>query len=197
MAQSQSHNTYLPGYAASNVKHHEWRTAENSAMYLMTPLQSMAKGNPKLTLLDVGAGSGTISASLAKYMPHGHVTATDLSEKILERAADHAKEVGVSNISFQPASVYELPFPDNSFNVVHAHQMLCHLDSPVEALKEMIRVVSVFALPLHMAVCKGSHHLSNMFCACMLAFRGPSCLTLAIVTSLGCSLASADYIVTG
>ena len=140
MAQAADHKAYCPGYAPTTVTHHEWRTAENSAMHLIPTLQLMAKDNPKLTLLDVGAGSGTISASLAKYMPEGHITATDLSEDILERAAEHAKSVGVSNISFQPANVYELPFANDTFDLVHASQVLIHLDSPVQALKEMLRV---------------------------------------------------------
>ena len=100
----------------------------------------MVQANPNITLLDVGAGSGTISASLAKYMPQGRLTVTDLSEDILKRAADCTRKADVSNIKFQPASIYELPFPDESFDIVHASMVLCHLDAPVDALKEMIRV---------------------------------------------------------
>ncbi|RMY02437.1 hypothetical protein D0867_11055 [Hortaea werneckii] len=135
-----AHNTYLPGYAPKQVQHHEWRNAENSAAYLLPTLQQKAKDNPQLALLDVGAGSGTITASLAKYMPQGQITATDLSEEILSRAKAFADQAGVSNISFQQASVYELPFPEGSFDIVHASMVLCHLDSPVQALKEMLRV---------------------------------------------------------
>jgi len=138
MAQGPGHNAYMPGY--NQVKHHEWRTAENSAAHLVPTLREMATTNPHLTLLDVGAGSGTISASLARYMPRGHVTATDLSAEILESAAKHARGQGVANISFQTASVYELPFPDDHFDIVHASMVLSHLDSPVEAYREMLRV---------------------------------------------------------
>lgn len=138
MAQASGHNAYMPGY--NQVKHHEWRTAENSAAYLLPTLREMVKVNPQLSLLDVGAGSGTISASMAQYMPHGHVTATDLSAEILESAAEHARGRGVTNISFQTASIYELPFPDDHFDVVHASMVLSHLDSPVEAYREMLRV---------------------------------------------------------
>ncbi|KAI7280538.1 hypothetical protein KC345_g4688 [Hortaea werneckii] len=140
MAQPTTHNTYLPGYAPKQVQHHEWRNAENSAAYLLPTLQQKAKDNPNLSLLDVGAGSGTITASLAKYMPQGQITATDLSEEILPRAKNFADKAGASNISFQQASVYELPFPEGSFDIVHASMVLCHLDSPVQALKEMLRV---------------------------------------------------------
>jgi len=145
MSQSpkQEHNTYLPGY--KEVGHHEWRTVENSAAYLLPTLQHLASQTPNLTLLDVGAGSGTITASLSKYMPpSGKITAVDLSPEIIARASAHAQNLGVTNVTFQaPVSVYELTktFGENAFDVVHAHQMLCHLDSPVEALREMLKVV--------------------------------------------------------
>ncbi|KAH6889278.1 S-adenosyl-L-methionine-dependent methyltransferase [Thelonectria olida] len=134
------HNKYGPGYRASQVKHHEWRTAENSASHLLPRLQAMVKEKPQLKLLDVGAGSGTISAGLAKYMPDGEVLATDLSDDILARAKEYADSHGVANIKFQKASVFELPFPDSTFDVTHAHQVLCHLDTPSEAIREMLRV---------------------------------------------------------
>ncbi|KAK7408533.1 hypothetical protein QQX98_009294 [Neonectria punicea] len=134
------HNKYEPGYRATQVKHHEWRTAENSAGHLLPRLKSIVKETPQLKLLDVGAGSGTISASLAKYMPDGQVLATDLSDEILDRAGKYAESVGVKNIKFQKANVYELPFPDSTFDVTHAHQVLCHLDAPADAIREMLRV---------------------------------------------------------
>ncbi len=115
-------------------------TAENCSTYLLPTLASKASSTPNLTLLDVGAGSGTITASLAKYMPAGHITAIDISPEILLSAASHASSVGVANITFQTESVYSLPFPDSTFDIVHAHQILCHLDSPVEALTELLRV---------------------------------------------------------
>ncbi|KAK4240080.1 methyltransferase [Achaetomium macrosporum] len=137
-------NTYAPGHDASQVKHHEWRTAENSAAYLLPHLQRAVQANPNLQLLDVGAGSGTISASLAKYLlPEGHVLATDISDSILARAKAHAESQGLGvpkNISFQKADVHALPFADGAFDVVHAHQVLCHLASPVDAIREMLRV---------------------------------------------------------
>ncbi|KAI5457068.1 S-adenosyl-L-methionine-dependent methyltransferase [Mariannaea sp. PMI_226] len=134
------HNRYAPGWRTSQVRHHEWRTAENSAAYLLPRLQAMAQEKPQLKLLDVGAGPGTISASLAKYIPEGEVLATDLSDEILDRARDYADTHGVTNIKFQKASVFELPFPDASFDITHAHQVLCHLDAPVDAVREMLRV---------------------------------------------------------
>ncbi|KAF4966530.1 hypothetical protein FSARC_5772 [Fusarium sarcochroum] len=137
---ASGHNDYGHGYAAPEVKHHEWRTAENSSEHLLPRLKAIVKENPKLKLLDVGAGSGTISASLAKYMPQGEVTATDISDEILARAKEYADSQGVTNVKVQRANVFELPFPDSTFDITHAHQVLCHLDAPVDAIREMLRV---------------------------------------------------------
>ena len=142
MSQPESHSKYLSGYAPNATIHHEWRTASNSAPHLLPILKGLASTNPKLTLLDVGAGSGTITASFAAYMPpQGRIVATDISDEILRKAAKHAEDVGVGQmVQTQKASVYELPFADGSFDVVHASQVLVHLDEPERAVREMIRV---------------------------------------------------------
>ncbi|KAK4154057.1 methyltransferase [Chaetomidium leptoderma] len=118
------------------------RTAENSATHLLPHLQPALQKNPHLRLLDVGAGPGTLSASLAKHLlPHGHVVAIDISDAVLARAEEHATTLSVQDhMTFQKASVYALPFADGEFDVVHAHQVLCHLDAPVDAVREMLRV---------------------------------------------------------
>jgi ubiquinone/menaquinone biosynthesis C-methylase UbiE len=64
-----------------------------------------------------------------------------LDQAIIERARAAAAERGCSNISFGEGSIYELPFPNGSFDAVLAHAVLNHLGGPVEALKEMYRVL--------------------------------------------------------
>ncbi|KAH8178185.1 methyltransferase domain-containing protein [Sarocladium implicatum] len=137
---SDGHNVYAPGHKALHTTHHEWRTAENSAAYLLPHLSKLASQDPNIKLLDVGAGSGTITTSFAKYMPQGQIVATDISGEVLTRAQAHADKAGVHNIAFTEANVYKLPFPSASFDVTHASQVLCHLDRPDEALAEMVRV---------------------------------------------------------
>lgn len=143
MAQSQpkQHAPYLSSYQPSTTVHHEWRTASNSAAHLLPTLEEKARQNPSLTLLDVGAGSGTITASLAPYMPQGKIIATDISNDILQRAKQHAEEVGVGEmVETQEGNVYALPFMNGDFDVVHASMVLAHLDDPLKAVGEMIRV---------------------------------------------------------
>lgn len=142
MSLPQTHNNYLSGYTPKATIHHEWRTATNSAPHLLPTLRHLAAKTPTLTLLDVGAGSGTITASFAAYMPpQGRIVATDISDEILQKAAKYAEDAGVGQmVQTQKASVYELPFEDGSFDVVHASQVLMHLDEPGRAVMEMVRV---------------------------------------------------------
>jgi ubiquinone/menaquinone biosynthesis C-methylase UbiE len=129
-----------PSYPPPQSVLHEVRTAENSATHLLPKLKSMKESNPHLTLLDVGAGSGTISVSFAKLIPDGHVTGVDLNPNILPRARAVAEMAGVKNIEFQQGSIYKLPFADETFDVTFCHQVLVHIGTPWDALREMLRV---------------------------------------------------------
>ncbi|MCJ1318378.1 hypothetical protein MMC15_003706 [Xylographa vitiligo] len=101
----------LPGVPRPQAIHHELRTAENSAVHVLAKLQSFKKSNPHLTLLDIGADSGTISVTFTKAIPDGHVTAVDLNPDILPRARAITEMAGVTNIQFQQGDAYRLPFP--------------------------------------------------------------------------------------
>jgi len=94
-----------------------------------------------MTLLDVGCGPGTITADLATLVAPGRVVAVDSAQPILDQAAAHAAEAGCADgIEFAVGDVHELEFPDDTFDVVHAHQVLQHVTNPVKALREMRRV---------------------------------------------------------
>ena len=125
---------YTHGHHESVLRSHTWRTAENSARYLLPELR------PGLSLLDAGCGPGTITVDLARRVAPGRVLGVDRSPDVLAQAAAHAVDQGVA-LEVQPADVYALPFPDASFDVVHAHQLLQHVDDPVRALVEMRRVL--------------------------------------------------------
>ncbi|GAB2655578.1 methyltransferase domain-containing protein [Saccharopolyspora gloriosae] len=123
-------DVYTHGHQESVLRSHRWRTAENSAGYLLGDLL------PGTNVLDVGCGPGTITRDFADRVAPGHVTAVDNAAGIVEQAAADAP----ANTTFQVADVCALPFADGSFDVVHAHQVLQHLTDPVAALREMRRV---------------------------------------------------------
>ncbi|MFI1677542.1 MULTISPECIES: class I SAM-dependent methyltransferase [unclassified Streptomyces] len=125
---------YTHGHHESVLRSHTWRTVANSAAYLAGSLK------PHMTVLDIGCGPGTITADLAALVPDGRVTGVDRAPAILDRARATAAERGVDNVEFAVADVHDLDYPDDSFCVVHAHQVLQHVGDPVRALREMRRV---------------------------------------------------------
>ena len=59
---------------------------------------------------------------------------------MLAQARQEAERRGQRNVRFGTGDVYHLDFADDTFDVVHAHQVLQHLTDPVAALGEMRRV---------------------------------------------------------
>jgi SAM-dependent methyltransferase len=129
---SRMPDVYTHGHHDSVLRSHRWRTAENSAAYLLPHLAPDAK------VLDVGCGPGTITAGLADRVPRGHVSGIDAEPAVIEEAGGLAG--GRGNLGFATGDVYHLDYPDDSFDVVHAHQVMQHLGDPVRALREMRRV---------------------------------------------------------
>jgi len=129
-----SPDTYLHGHHDSVLRSHRWRTAENSAGYLLARLR------PDARVLDVGCGPGTITADLAARVPDGDVLGIDAAGDVLALARQEAERRGQDNVRFEAGDVYRLGFEDGTFDVVHAHQVLQHLSDPVAALTEMRRV---------------------------------------------------------
>jgi len=91
-------------------------------------------------ILDVGCGPGTITIDFARLVSEGKVIGIDTSQDVLEKAQDTAKGHQIKNIEFQVGDVLALKFPDSTFDVVHAHQVLQYVADPVLALSEMRRV---------------------------------------------------------
>jgi SAM-dependent methyltransferase len=128
-------DTYTHGHHDSVLKSHRWRTAENSAGYLLPHLR------PGMDLLDVGCGPGTITVDLAAAVSPGKVIGMDREHLVVAEAARLLESGAPGNLEFRTGDVYSLDFDDGSVDVVHAHQVLQHLSDPTAALAEMRRVL--------------------------------------------------------
>jgi SAM-dependent methyltransferase len=94
-----------------------------------------------MRLLDCGCGVGSITIGLAAAVAPGEAVGVDIQPAQVERARALAAERGMTNVRFEVASAYELPYPDASFDAVFAHTLLLHLAEPWRALVEMKRVL--------------------------------------------------------
>jgi ubiquinone/menaquinone biosynthesis C-methylase UbiE len=111
------------------------RTAEREAAFFLPHLK------PGMDLLDVGCGPATITVGLAEVVAPGQVVGIDRDEGQIERSRAFLAERDASNIRLEVADLYELPFPDASFDAAFAHIVFLHLSDPVRALREIRRVL--------------------------------------------------------
>ncbi len=125
---------YAHGHHDSVLRSHRWRTAANSAAYLLPRLV------PGQALLDVGCGPGTLTCDLARAVAPGRVVGVDAAPGVVDLARAHAAEVDADGVVFEVADLFALPFSEGTFDVVHAHQVLQHVADPVAALVELRRV---------------------------------------------------------
>jgi ubiquinone/menaquinone biosynthesis C-methylase UbiE len=124
-------HTHEPVVLAS----HASRTAEDAAAFLLSHL------TPGMRLLDLGCGPGSITIGLARYVAPAEAIGIDLEPEALAAATALASDNRVGNVAFRRADVYELPFEDDSFDIVYGHQVMQHLADPVNALVEARRVL--------------------------------------------------------
>ncbi|MGH9189931.1 MAG: methyltransferase domain-containing protein [Acidimicrobiales bacterium] len=126
---------YTHGYQEAVLRAHRWRTAANSAGYLLAHIGAGQR------LLDVGCGPGTLTCDLGRAVAPGEVIGVDLSAAVVAEAAAHAAALSVANVSFVVGDFRSCGLDRQSFDVVHAHQVLQHLADPVAALAAMADLV--------------------------------------------------------
>lgn len=97
---------------------------------------------PTDRVLDAGCGLGVYSARLAADFLC-HVTAVDYAAEQLKETESFLASEGFSNdVRCVSASLTDLPFEDESFDVVWCRDVLAHIPDAEKALSEMIRVLA-------------------------------------------------------
>lgn len=91
--------------------------------------------------LDVGSGPGTLSALLAEAIAPGQLYGIDIDPSQVERATSYVRDRGITNATFRSADVFEIPFEDGFFDLVHCGDMLIYLTDTKAALGEIRRVL--------------------------------------------------------
>lgn len=107
---------------------------------------TLARLRPGEQVLDVGCGTGTLALEVARRVGRaGRVAGIDPSPEQIARARAKAARRQVSNlpIAFQIGVIEQLPFPDQTFDVVLSTLMMHHLPAPLkrQGLAEIARVL--------------------------------------------------------
>ncbi len=90
--------------------------------------------------LEIGAGTGYFSLNLLRAGVVGEAVATDISPGMLRRLEHSAAELGLS-VETAACEATELPFGDDSFDLVFGHAVLHHLPDLGAAFREFRRVL--------------------------------------------------------
>ncbi|MBR1584953.1 MAG: class I SAM-dependent methyltransferase [Clostridia bacterium] len=69
-------------------------------------------------LLEVPVGTGVLTMPVYQGLPKASVTCLDYSEAMMGAAQQRAERLGIRNVRFQQGDVGQLPFPDESFDIV-------------------------------------------------------------------------------
>ena len=93
------------------------------------------------TVLDVACGGGVVTCAFASRVKH--VTGIDMTPAMLARSAEYAKELGLTNLTWQQGDVTSLPYKAGAFSIVFTRFSFHHFSDPLTVLKEMVRVCAV------------------------------------------------------
>ena len=97
-----------------------------------------------MNILELGCGSGTFwTVNLDKLPPDINVTITDISEGMIRDAKRNITNSGLSqyNFSYNTTDCCNIPYPDNSFDIVIANHVLFYCNPVTKAVNEIHRVL--------------------------------------------------------
>ncbi|GAB3772574.1 ubiquinone/menaquinone biosynthesis C-methylase UbiE [Nocardioides ginsengisegetis] len=114
--------------------------------------RTIAEARPR-RVLEVGCGTGAFAERLVAENPDAEIVATDQSERFVELTAARGVEARVADLQ-------DLPFPDDSFDVVAAMWMLYHVPDLDRGLAEVRRVLRPGGL--FVAVTNGDEHTAGL-----------------------------------
>jgi ubiquinone/menaquinone biosynthesis C-methylase UbiE len=126
---------YTMGYGPAATTIMAQRSAQTHAAFFIPYLK------PGMRLLDCGCGPGTITLGFAELLAPGEVVGTEIEESHVALARENAATRNVSNVRFEVADLYQLPFADSSFDAVFISAVISNLREPLRGLREVFRVL--------------------------------------------------------
>jgi SAM-dependent methyltransferase len=104
---------------------------------------SLGRLAPCERVLDLGSGAGTDSLVAAQMVgPDGSVTGIDMTPQMRAKARAAAAEMGATNVEFVEGEAEQLPFPDDSFDVVISNGVIDLIPDKDAVFAELFRVLT-------------------------------------------------------
>jgi len=123
---------YVHGY-----DHRENIRLQDQASTLLELLHSGTSYPAGSSVLEAGCGVGAQTVTLARNSPNAFITSVDISEASVTEAKRKVEAAGVTNVQFQQADIFNLPYGPDAFDHIFVCFVLEHLSRPVEALRTL------------------------------------------------------------
>jgi len=147
--------TYVHGYnSKENIR------LQDQASTLAELLHSDTLYPAGSKVLEAGCGVGAQTVTLAQNNPEALITSVDISEKSVATARLKAEAAGITNVTFQRADIFDLPFEPSSFDHIFVCFVLEHLPNPVKALSILKQYLKVGG---SITVIEGDHGSTYFF----------------------------------
>jgi len=91
-------------------------------------------------ILETGCGTGRICFALASIYPDSQVIGTDISQHSIDLCNKARTQNNASNVTFEKMDIYDLKFPNDTFDLAISEGVLQHIPNDLQGLKEMVRV---------------------------------------------------------
>ena len=96
---------------------------------------------PEMEVLECGCGPGVVTFEIAKEVINGNVIGIDIDEHQINTNNLKVSESSFKNLNFEAANILELPYPNNFFDIVYMQALIVHIKSPINAIREVYRVL--------------------------------------------------------
>jgi ubiquinone/menaquinone biosynthesis C-methylase UbiE len=126
--------------------------------------------NLQQNVLEIGTGTGIISFSVCSKV--NSIVATDISPEMIKIAKQKQINSEIKNIDFQVQDSYHLTFPDKSFDLVIANNLLHLLYEPEKPLNEVKRVLKNNGIFIAPTFCVGENFKSKIITSIAGIFSG-------------------------
>lgn len=98
--------------------------------------------SPGMQVLELGPGGGFFTIEAAKRVgPKGRLYALDIQPQMIEKVKKRAAENGLTNVELQVGDATDLPYNDESFDLVFMSSVLGEIPNQDAALEELYRVI--------------------------------------------------------